>query len=123
MSAERPLISVIIPVLNEIENVEALSLRMAQIVEVNDDYRFEFIIVDDGSSDGTGDAVLEHVSPAVHVRLVTLSRNFGPHHAVTAGLDLCHGDCAILAGADLQEPLELTREFADRWREGFDVVW
>ena len=50
-------------------------------------------------------------------------RNFGSHVAIAAGIDYCRGDAAVIMAADLQDPPALIRDFIDRWRSGYDVVW
>ena len=80
-----PRISLIIPMLNEQENVPALVERLAEFERVHDEHEFEFVLVDDGSTDGTGEAILAAVPPGMNLRLVTLSRNFDSHPAASAG--------------------------------------
>jgi dolichol-phosphate mannosyltransferase len=116
-------ISLIIPMLNERENVPALVARLDDVQRAHDRFEFEFVVVDDGSSDGTGGALLAAAPPEMDLRLLTLSRNFGSHAAVSAGLDHCTGDAAIVIGADLQEPPDLVARFIERWEEGVEVVW
>ena len=113
-----PRISLIIPMLNEQENVPALIARLADVERLHDRHEFEFVMVDDGSIDGTGEAVLTAAPPGMNLRLLTLSRNFGSHPAASAGLDHCTGDAAILIGADLQEPPELITRFLEQWKGG-----
>ncbi len=121
--ATRPLVSVVYPVLNEFENAELLVQRMKVIIAENAEADFEFVVVDDGSTDGSIDAIARFAGSEVPVRFLALSRNFGSHAALSAGLACCAGDAAILLGADLQEPSSLVTEFIGKWREGLDVVW
>jgi dolichol-phosphate mannosyltransferase len=109
--------------LDERENVDGLCDRMALIQRDNSAFDFEFVLVDDGSSDGTGDAILARIQQTFDLRLIVFSRNFGAHAACTAGLDACRGDCAIVIGADLQEPPALVTQFLDRWTGGAEIVW
>ena len=57
-----------------------------------------------------------------HIKIVSLSRNFGSHAAILCGLEKCSGDCAIIKAADLQEPTELITEMIDSWKKGNNVV-
>jgi len=94
-----------------------------EIVTTHPDYRFEMIVVDDGSTDGTAEALIKLAGPGEPIRVVCLSRNFGSHPAVSAGLAFAEGDAAITLSADRQEPLEAIRLFLDQWRAGADLVW
>ncbi|MFP5371651.1 MAG: glycosyltransferase family 2 protein, partial [Actinomycetes bacterium] len=86
--------------------------------------RFELVLVDDGSSDGTPQLLLAAVEgTGITARVVTLSRNFGSHAAITAGFRASRGDCAMTLSADLQEPLEVIGRFLRTWEAGHDVVW
>ena len=84
-------------------------------------YRFEIIFVNDGSSDGS-QAELDKLSSQPEVRALELSRNFGKEIALTAGLNYCTGEAAIMIDADLQHPIELIPEFISKWEQGIDVV-
>lgn len=119
----RPLVSIVYPVLNEFENASALADRMRLIMRENTAYDFEFIVVDDGSTDGTIRALQGFVGADVRLRTTVLSRNFGSHAALSAGITCCAGDAAILLGADLQEPPTLVTDFLAAWSGGLDVVW
>lgn len=115
-------ISVIAPVHNEAENIDAFVNRIKQL---RDDTlpRLNLLFVDDGSRDDT----LAHLR-RLHeeydwVDYLSLSRNFGKEAALTAGIDHVEGDVAILMDADLQHPPELIPRFVERWRDGFDMVY
>jgi glycosyltransferase involved in cell wall biosynthesis len=119
----RPLVSIVVPALDEADNVPGLLMRFGEIAAANPRYEFELVVVDDGSSDGTGDLILAQAGPAHRVTVVRLARSFGAHYAISAGLAECRGDCAIVLGADLQEPLTLAGEFLEHWEAGSQVVW
>jgi dolichol-phosphate mannosyltransferase len=116
-------VSVVIPALNEEPNIDLLLVRFDAIKQANSGYRFEFVVVDDGSTDRTRELLLQARSTRSDLVIVALTRNFGSHYAFSAGLEACTGDCAVGLGADLQEPLELTSRFLGEWRAGSDVVW
>ncbi len=116
-------VSIVYPVLNEIDNVVRLAGRMRDLCEIYSAFTFEFLVVDDGSSDGTTQRLREVVDPGIDLKVVTLSRNFGAHAACTAGMHAASGACVVLMGADMQEPVSLLGDFLDQWDSGHDVVW
>lgn len=120
---KKPFVSIVVPIYNESENANALANRFGELSSLFEDVDFEFITVDDGSTDGGVDLLRSRVGADLDLTVVELSRNFGSHQAVTAGLDHAQGDCAVVIGADLQEPVVLIRHFIEEWRNGYDVVW
>lgn len=117
------LVSIVVPLFNEEGNVAGLLARFDRIVEANPGYRFEFVLVDDGSSDDTVALLRAGIAERRDARLIVLSRNFGSHYALTAGLHQARGDAAIIVGADAQEPLDLISTFLERWEDGHEIVW
>lgn len=83
---------------------------------------YELVFVDDGSGDSSWDILNEIKSLDKNVRLVKLSRNFGEHAALLAGLSVCTGDCAVTKQADLQEDSTLILEMYESWKRGNKVV-
>jgi dolichol-phosphate mannosyltransferase len=81
------------------------------------------VLVDDGSTDETADLTLKLADGRDRVTVVRLARSFGAHYAISAGLAQCAGDCAVVFGADLQEPPSLLASFIAEWENGVDVVW
>jgi glycosyltransferase involved in cell wall biosynthesis len=116
-----PLLSIVAPVYNEVETLRELHRRLTAAVAPLGEY--EFVLVDDGSTDGSWDRLLELAAGDPHLRLVRLSRNFGHQAALSAGLDAARGDAVVLMDADLQDPPEVIPELVATWREGFDVVY
>ncbi|HEY9049503.1 MAG TPA: glycosyltransferase family 2 protein [Ohtaekwangia sp.] len=115
-------ISVVIPVFNEASNIEALYRELITVFATIR-YAYEFIFVDDGSTDESL-AVIKKLSQInEHVFYIELSRNFGHQYALKAGLDLSNGDCAISMDCDLQHPPEVILSLIAKWEEGFDVVY
>src|SRR3954451_21219908 len=119
-----PLVSLVVPAFNESENVSGLVRLAEEISQANTSYRFELVVIDDGSTDGTPEllrAALE--GGAVSARIVTLSRNFGSHAAINAGFRAARGACALTLSAPLQHPVEVIGRFLATWAAGNDVVW
>lgn len=119
----RPLVSVVVPALNEADNVPGLLKRYGQFSIEHPGYDFELILVDDGSTDGTADRLMELAPPEEKITVIRLARSFGSHYAISAGFNRAAGDCAVVFGADLQEPPSLLADFLSGWENGSDVVW
>jgi dolichol-phosphate mannosyltransferase len=116
-------IHVIIPCYNEVNGIDALIAKIDNTI-ADLPFHFKYLFVDDGSSDGT----FEHLSgiskERKDIRVLKLSRNFGSHIAVSAGLENSTDcDAIILLTADLQEPPELIPELIKKWEEGYEVVF
>jgi dolichol-phosphate mannosyltransferase len=118
---EDPTLSVVVPIFNEVETVRELHARLTSVVSSLGSY--ELVFVDDGSRDGTWDALTECAAGDPHARLIRLSRNFGHQVALTAGVDAARGDAVVTMDGDLQDPPEVIPELLARWREGYDVVY
>ena len=115
------LISVVIPCHNEAGNLEALHAALT-VATRHAPETFEFIYVDDGSTDDTLALVKGLKARHDNIRLIELTRNFGKEIAVTAGLKAAHGDAAITIDADLQHPPVLIPDLIDAWKGGAEVV-
>ena len=118
------LVSLVIPVLNESENMEVLWTRLCEVTAGIPDTRFEAVFVDDGSTDDTVNRI--RALPAndrLSWMVVRLSRNFGHQAAITAGMAHATGDAVIFLDADLQDPPELIATFLEHFRNGYDVVY
>ncbi len=115
-------LSLIVPVFNEEDNLPALVERVKAVVEA-EGVDYEFMFIDDGSKDRSLDVLTELAAADERVKIVSLSRNFGSHAAISAGIDHVSGDAAVIMAADLQDPPEVIGEFLKKMREGYDVVW
>lgn len=114
-------ISCIVPVFNEEIIIETFMANLQSTLRELS-FRFEIIVVDDGSRDGTLEKLLK-LPKNYHIKLLGLSRNFGKEIALTAGLEHTSGDVAILLDADFQHPIEMLPTFLDHWAQGYDMVY
>jgi dolichol-phosphate mannosyltransferase len=115
-----PLLSVVAPMYEEEEIVRPFVERVHAALAGED---FELIVVDDGSSDGTGAALAAVAASDERVKVITLSRNFGHQAALTAGLEHARGDAVVMLDGDLQDPPEVIPRLVERWRAGAEVVY
>src|SRR5687767_2894882 len=121
-SGGAPVVSVVVPIYNEELVIEALHSRLLQVLQPTVE-SFEIIFVNDGSRDRSA-AMLDSICRSdSRFKAIHFSRNFGHQAAVTAGLHVLSGQCAIVIDADLQDPPELMLEMMTKWREGFEVVY
>ena len=120
--AGNPLVSVIVPVLDEAAAIPAFHQAVTAVLHAAG-LRHELVFIDDGSTDATGDVLRRLAAADPCVRVLSLSRNFGKEAALTAGLDHSAGDVLVPMDVDLQDPPWLIPVFVARWREGWDVVY
>lgn len=114
-------ISIVVPVYYNADTLELLYEDMRQkILEKLGDY--EIVFVDDGSGDESWQVMCGLREQDPRIKLVKLSRNFGEHAALLAGLTACSGDCAVTKQADLQEDSGIILEMYDSWKRGNKVV-
>ncbi|MEC9347462.1 MAG: glycosyltransferase family 2 protein [Pseudomonadota bacterium] len=119
----RPLVSVVIPVYNEEENVElAYSAVKELFAQHSDRYRLELFFSDNHSNDGTLAKLTELAARDPDVRVIRLARNFGVQRSILTSYRLCSGDVAIQLDCDLEDPPELMIDFLKLWEQGHDVV-
>lgn len=119
----KKLISIIVPVHNEVAGLSSfLEDQLLSALEKIENYDFEIIFVDDGSTDGTLDLLYEYASRSKKFRVISFSRNFGKEMALSAGLRYAKGDAAITVDADGQQPPKLIPTFIKEWEAGADIV-
>ena len=118
----KPTYTIIAPIYNEIDNIQALYTRVCEVMDSTGE-SWEFVMIDDGSSDGSTDAILELKKKDHKIVPVIFARNFGHQLAVTAGLDYSQGDAVVIIDADLQDPPEVILDLIQKWKEGFEVVY
>lgn len=115
-------VSIVTPLYNEEKIVDELISRFQNSTkELN--YEFEFVMVDDGSSDKTLMKLLSHKENESRLKIIKLSRNWGFQSAYNAGLDYAEGDAVVFIDGDLQDPPELIQLLLKKWEEGFNVVY
>lgn len=119
------LVSIIVPAHNEEQNIVLFISSFRSIFDsLKNKYSFEVLFVNDGSSDNTLKEIYKVIdnNNDLDIKLVDFSRNFGKEIALTAGLNICKGDAAIMIDADLQHPIDLIPEFISKWENDIDAV-
>jgi glycosyltransferase involved in cell wall biosynthesis len=118
-------LSIVIPLYNEAGNIDELLRRITEVLTSLPvpPAAYEVVCIDDGSHDTTRVQLLDAAHRDPHIRVISLSRNFGHQVAATAGLDAARGDAVVLMDGDLQDPPELIAAFLERFRAGYDVVY
>lgn len=117
-----PVLSVVIPLLNEEAVLEETYRQLkTQLDSMGETY--EIVFVDDGSTDQSRVILTAKSMQDPAVRVVVLSRNFGHEMATTAGLQHARGQAAVVMDADLQDPPELIPQLLAKWRQGYHVVY
>ncbi len=119
----KKLISILIPSYNEEKNIEPLYTELEKVTSKHTDkYDFEYIFVDDGSTDKTIEVLEQFVKKDTKIKLIELSRNFGKEIALTAGIHQVNSDALIIMDADLQHPPKLISTFIEKWEDGYEIV-
>lgn len=116
------LISIVVPMYNEEKVVNIFFSSINEILINLKQYRFEIIVVNDGSTDKTLSLLQKQAAIQDNLVLVNLSRNFGHEPAVAAGIKTAQGDAIIPMDADLQDPPSLIGQLLEKFEEGFEVV-
>lgn len=114
-------VSIVIPFLNEEENLPDLVAKLNEYAKTQS-FSMEAVLVDDGSTDSSVDVLKSLVSETVPLKLVCLSKNFGSHAALRAGISEATGKYTMFFPADLQDPFSMINEMYDKASEGFDIV-
>ncbi|QQG44411.1 MAG: glycosyltransferase family 2 protein [Candidatus Roizmanbacteria bacterium] len=114
------LLSIVIPVFNEKENILPL---IGRIVSSIDRYNYELIFVNDGSLDNTVEEIKLQSKKNNKIKLISFNRNFGHQAALSCGYNFAKGDCVVSLDADLQDPPEIIPEMIDKWKKGAKIVY
>ena len=115
-------ISIIVPVYYNQNNLLPLYADLKEKVLSKINIEYELIFVDDGSKDKSYEVMKNLAKLDENIKTIRLSRNFGEHSALLAGLSQCTGDCAVRKAADLQEPSEVILDMMKKYEEGNKVV-
>jgi dolichol-phosphate mannosyltransferase len=118
----KPKYSIIAPVFNEEESLPVLLQRITEVMDSTGE-PWELVLIDDGSKDRSAELMRKMALEDKRVRPIIFARNFGHQIAVTAGLDFCRGEAAVIIDADLQDPPEVILEMIQKWKEGNQVVY
>jgi dolichol-phosphate mannosyltransferase len=116
----KPMLSIVTPAFNEAANLPEFHRRLSAALA---GVEWEWIAVDDHSTDDSFAVLAQLAQSDARVRGVRLLRNFGSHAAIACGLAQARGDAAVVLAADLQDPPELVGELLACWRDGAQIVW
>jgi len=122
MTNHHPLISIVSPVYRAENIVDKLVERITnEVSKVTDE--FEVILVEDGSPDNSWGKIKENCERDHRIKGIKLSRNFGQHFAITAGIEQCKGDYVVVMDCDLQDDPVYIPTMYQKALEGFDIVY
>lgn len=120
---EKKVISVMIPCYNEVENVEAISKAVINIIENKlAQYDYELIFIDNNSTDGTKDVLRSLCIENKKIKVIFNAKNFGQFNSPYYGLCQTNGDCTIFMCCDFQDPIEMIPKFIEKWEAGYKIV-
>ena len=119
-------LSIVVPFFNESDNIDLFLERTERVLRdliypLGGSY--EFIFINDGSSDDSVEKLLQHRDRNPQIKIISLSRNFGKESAMCAGLHYATGAAVIPMDVDLQHPPEILPDLFNKWLEGYDVVY
>ncbi|MCK5215526.1 MAG: glycosyltransferase [Candidatus Omnitrophica bacterium] len=117
------MISLIFPTYNEEGNLAELHRQLREATASIEGQLFEFIFVDDCSSDRTPEILRQLHEQDERVKIIRFARNCGSHAAISAGLNECRGAGAVVLAADLQDPPEIIGQLINEWKAGGKIVW
>ena len=116
-------ITILLPAYNEESSFSLITQCMNQVRKENPAYEWEFLFVNDGSTDNTLQQIIRLHESDPHYSYVDLSRNYGKEIAMMAGFDYATGDAVIIMDADMQHPVDVIPEMIKYWEEGYDDVY
>jgi len=115
--------SLIIPFYFNEENILITLERVYRVLDkIRNRYSIELIFIDDGSQDKTWELLNKSINLSYDHKLIKLSKNFGSHYAITAGLNVAQGDVIGLVTSDLQDPPELFSKMLKEWENGYKII-
>ena len=118
----KKLISIISPCYNEEENVEELYSRVTQVIDGLRNYDFEYLFIDNASTDSTVEKLKKLATTDKRVKIIVNNRNFGHIRSPYWGILQTSGDATIYLASDLQDPPEMIPQFIAGWEEGYKLV-
>lgn len=116
-------ISIIIPFYNEKENIRKILSEVKKLIEIENNYHFELLLMDNNSIDGSDVVAKDELKKFSGSKYIKLSRNFGYQANIKAGYDNCTGDAAIQLDADGEDNPKVISEFLRKWENGYEVVY
>lgn len=121
---ERKLVSILLPAYNEEASFSIIEDCMNKVLSDNPGYRWEFLFVNDGSTDNTLQQMIKLHQKDSHYNYIDLSRNYGKEVAMMLlGFDYVKGDAMIIMDSDMQHPVDVIPEMLKYWEEGYDDVY
>jgi glycosyltransferase involved in cell wall biosynthesis len=122
VAKQKPIYSVVAPVFNEVEGLGEFYKVLKSVMDTVEG-AWELLLIDDGSTDGSREVIVDLAAQDSHVVPLIFTRNFGHQIAVTAGMDHAQGDAIIIIDSDLQDPPQVIPELIAKWKEGYEVVY
>jgi dolichol-phosphate mannosyltransferase len=120
----KKIISILIPVFNEKENIDIIYNRIIHaITSIAEKYDYEILFLDNHSNDGSYEICKSISKNNKNIRVIRHSRNFGYQSNILSGYDNCIGDCAITIDSDGQDDPKYILDFINMWERGYDVVY
>lgn len=116
-------VTILIPCYNEEASLPRLEVALKELMQKQDGYLWEILLVNDGSKDHTLEKIKEMNLGDQRFGYVSLSRNFGKEAAMLAGFDHAHGDCVVIMDADLQHPPSAIPAMLKEWEAGYEDVY
>ena len=116
-------ITILLPAYNEAESFPSIKECMKTVIDNNQEYDWEFLFVNDGSTDQTLQLMKDLNAQDNRYHYIDLSRNYGKEIAIMAGLDYVKSDAVIIMDADMQHPISVIPEMLKYWEEGYDDVY
>lgn len=116
-------ISVVVPVYFQEKGLLELHKRLTHVLSGLKDYKYEVILINDGSTDKSFEIMKDINNKDSHVKVINFSRNFTQQAAIVAGLKLASGQAIVIIDDDLQDPPEVIPSMIKKWEEGFQVVY
>jgi len=117
-------ISIIIPFLNEAENISRLCEQLNSFCSKNISTKWEVVFVNDGSTDQSVELLKNYPHQHYSCKIISLSKNYGSHAALRAGISKCTGERISFMYADLQDPLDLLLRMNEEFnKDNYNIVW